>query len=353
MRPLLPIEIESHTIELPRRIMIGYDTLKELGRFILELIDARRVTIITGNNIIKRLGSKCEDALDSEDLVYKWLIASDTSNTTVQYLTSRIDTTDLIIGFGGGKSVDVAKYIAYNLNKPFISVPTSASHDGIASPFASIRGSNKPYSITTRMPIGVLADIKIIRSSPKRLLASGCGDLLAKITAIKDWELGRDEKNEYFGTYSASLAHLSASIIMREAKRFNDKEFIRTLVEALISSGVAAGIAGSSRPCSGSEHLFSHALEFIAPNKGFHGERCGLGTIMMANLHGLDWEAIRDTLDSVDAPTNAYQIGLSKDEIVKALILARKIRPERYTILNKIKLNEEKALELAKRCNII
>ncbi|RMF30222.1 MAG: iron-containing alcohol dehydrogenase, partial [Candidatus Nitrosothermus koennekii] len=177
---------------------------------------------------------------------------------------------------------------------------------------------------------------------------------LAKITAVRDWQLARDENGEYFGSYSANLASLSASIIMEEAKDItNYKEFTRTVVEALISSGVAAGIAGSSRPCSGSEHLFSHALEYIAPNKGLHGERCGLGTIMMAKLHGLDWKKIIDTLKNIDAPTTAYEIGITRDEVVKALVIAKDIRPERYTILHKINMDEEKAFELAKSTGII
>ncbi len=342
----------DHLIELPRRVLIGYDILKHLGKFILELEDVKKVTIITGPNIIKRLGKVCEESLIDANIKYQWLVAFDATRDTVLSLEKQVDA-DLVIGFGGGKSVDVAKSIAYNLDKPFISVPTSASHDGIASPFASIRGSNKPYSITTRMPIGILADIKIISEAPRRLLASGCGDLLAKITAVKDWQLARDEKSEYFGSYSANLAALSATIIMDEVKNVaNYINYTRTIVEALISSGVAAGIAGSSRPCSGSEHLFSHALEYIA-NKGLHGERCGLGTIMMAKLHGLDYKQIIDTLKMINAPTTAYDIGVGKDEVVKALVIAKDIRPERYTILHKINMDEDKAFELAKSTRII
>ena len=82
---------------------------------------------------------------------------------------------------------------AFKLNKPLISVPTSASHDGISSPFVSIRGTDKPHSVKVNTPIGVLADTQLLSEAPMRLLASGCGDLVAKLTAVKDWELARDE----------------------------------------------------------------------------------------------------------------------------------------------------------------
>jgi glycerol-1-phosphate dehydrogenase [NAD(P)+] len=168
--------------------------------------------------------------------------------------------------------------------------------------------------------------------------------------------LARDEKGEYFGTYAANLAYMSARIILDESERLKRKSqfSIRTIVEALISAGVAACIAGSSRPCSGAEHLFSHAVEYVAdPSCGLHGERVGIGTIMMAKLHGLDWEKVAETLDNVGAPTKAKQIKLTEEQVVKALTTAQSLRPDRYTILSKIKLDKKSARALAKSVEVI
>ena len=145
--------------------------------------------------------------------------------------------------------------------------------------------------------------------------------------------------------YSANLALLSANMIMEDVDMISaiTEEGISVVVEALISSGVAAGIAGSSRPCSGSEHLFSHAMDIVAPGKGLHGEKCGMGTIMMAKLHGLDYGEIRKSLKIIGSPVKASEIGASSEEIVKALVLARSIRRERYTILEEAKLTEASA----------
>jgi glycerol-1-phosphate dehydrogenase [NAD(P)+] len=192
--------------------------------------------------------------------------------------------------------------------------------------------------------------------APSRLLAGGCGDLVAKITAVKDWELARDERGEYFGSYAANLACMSATIIIGESEKLNCKSHfsIRTIVEALISAGVAACIAGSSRPCSGAEHLFSHAVEYVAgSNIGLHGERVGMGTIMMAKLHGLNWDKIAETLENVGAPTKAKQIRLSEEHVVRALTAAQSLRPDRYTILSKVKLDKKSAFELAKSVGVI
>jgi glycerol-1-phosphate dehydrogenase [NAD(P)+] len=73
----------------------------------------------------------------------------------------------------------------------------------------------------------------------------------------------------------------------------------------------------------------------------------------MAKLHGLNWERIVKTLENVGAPTNAEQIKLNEDQIVKSLLTAQSLRPDRYTILSKLKLDKQSALELAKSVYVL
>ena len=346
-------------MELPRKILIGGGVVSEVGLLVRSLDEgAAKVLVITGAVVKAKAGGECDSSLEKASLKTYWHVVSDASMNTVARLQDKIADRlpDFVIGFGGGRSVDVAKMTAFKISRPFLSVPTSASHDGISSPFVSVRGTDKPHSIKASTPIGVIADTHLMSQAPSRLLAGGCGDLVAKITAVKDWELARDEKGEYFGSYAANLACMSAKIILDESERLKGKsQFgIRTIVEALISAGVAACIAGSSRPCSGAEHLFSHAVEYVAgPSYGLHGERVGLGTIMMAKLHGLDWEKIAETLENVGAPTTAKRIGLTEEHVVKALTTAQSLRPDRYTILSKVKLDKKSAHELAKSVKVI
>jgi len=142
---------------------------------------------------------------------------------------------------------------------------------------------------------------------------------------------------------------------MNKSKELLLNEYgVRTIIEALISAGVAAGIAGSSRPCSGSEHLFSHALEYITDGHcGLHGERVGLGTIIMSKLYGMDFEGIIDILENVKAPVKANQIKVTEKDVVQSLLIAQDLRPERYTILSKTKLDKKSAYELAKSAKVI
>lgn len=340
-------------MELPRLIVVGNKNLENIGKFLHSLNEPKKVSVVSGKHVKKIIQNKFQKSLLKAGIKSVWHNANNNDETSIGKIQNdvRKDKSDLIIGIGGGRSVDIAKMISFNLEKPFVSVPTAASHDGIASPFVSVRG-DKPHSIVATAPLGVFVDIDVIKKAPKKLLASGCGDLIAKITAVRDWEIGRDKTGEYFGRYSANLASMSAKILLEasEKKKVPD---IREIVEALISAGVASCIAGSSRPCSGAEHLFSHALDKIAPGIGLHGEKCGIGAIMMAKLQGQDWKKITKTLKNVGAPTTAKEIGLTQNMLTKALVIAQSLRPERYTILKEIHMTEKMALDLAKSTNVL
>ncbi|MCH7877064.1 MAG: NAD(P)-dependent glycerol-1-phosphate dehydrogenase [Thaumarchaeota archaeon] len=347
--------MQSHTMELPRLIEIGEKNIFDFGRFLNSLNKPKKVSLIAGINVQKVLRKKIEKSLKSKKIQFIWHTSKDNQIKSLNQIQKDVkkDNSDLIVGIGGGRSVDTAKMISFNLGKQFVSLPTAASHDGMASPFVSVK-SDIPHSIMASAPMGVFVDIDVIRKAPSRLLASGCGDLIANMIAVKDWQLGHKKKKEYYGRYAADLAMMSAKIVMENSSKFAKEGLdARIIVEGLISAGVASCIAGSSRPCSGSEHLFSHALDKIAPGIGLHGEKCGIGTIMMTKLHGQDWKKIIKTLKDVGAPTTAKQIGLKPDVIIKALTIAQGLRPERYTILNEVKMTEQRAMSLAKSTKVI
>ena len=345
----------SHTMELPRLIVVGEKNIGKIGDFLKSLNGAKKVSLISGSNVKKIVQKKIDESLASSNIKKSWYLSKINDAKSIKEIEKNVrkNKTNLLIGVGGGRSVDIAKMIAFNLGKPFVSIPTSASHDGIASPFVSVKGE-KPHSMVATAPLGVFVDVDVIKRAPKKLLASGCGDLIAKITAVRDWQLGNSKTGEYYGRYSAHLALMSAKILIENSSRFAKKgPDVREIVEALISAGVASCIAGSSRPCSGAEHLFSHAVDKLEPGVGLHGEKCGIGAIMIAKLQGQDWKNIVKTLKSVGAPTTAKEIGLKSNILAKALTIAQSLRPERYTILNQVNMTENKAIALAKSTKVI
>ena len=345
----------SHAMVLPRRISIGEDNMDKIGAFIHTLIGDQAVSLVSGPQVKRILGDTVEESLMRSGLHGIWHTPKGNDVKSIQKIEDEIKRTGsgIVVGIGGGRSVDIAKMPAMNLGIPCVSVPTAASHDGIASPFVSVR-DDIPHSVSVDAPLGVFVDVNVIKKAPTRLLASGCGDLVANIIAVRDWQLGHRKTGEYYGVYSANLAMMSANMIMENSKRFvQEGPDVRMIVESLISAGIASCIAGSSRPCSGAEHLFSHALDSITPGQGLHGEKCGIGSIMMARLHNMDWQKIASALQDMGAPTKAKQVGIAEDDIIEALVIAQSLRPGRYTILAEVNLDREAAYNLASETEVI
>lgn len=352
---------DRHEIVLPVKVVIGSDVLSGVVDVAEEIVGGgtgKRVGVITGPNTYEVAGKKIEEDLKRRGFeVFVWR-AQEASLTTAEELSKdgASRKIDLVLGVGGGKSIDLAKYVAYKTNVPMVSVPLAPSHDGIASPFASLKGTGRPTSIYVKTPYAIIADVDLIAKSPRRLVLAGFGDIVGKLVAVKDWLLAHKLRGEYYGEYAAQLALLSAKHVLRyhDLIGAGTKEGVRILVEALISSGVAMCIAGSSRPASGSEHLFSHALDVIAPNRALHGEKVALGTVIMLYIYGDPmWKKVKKVMEKIGLPTKASELGYTSEEVVEALTMAHKIRPERYTILGETGLSREAARRILETLGII
>jgi glycerol-1-phosphate dehydrogenase [NAD(P)+] len=339
-------------MSLPRIVVMEQDAIRDTGNVLKELKLDGDGLIVCGKHTCA-YGRQIEGILENEYPAEVMVVGSATMEE-VRRVANQAADKSFIIGVGGGKTIDIAKLASVTANLPFISVPTAASHDGIASMRASIRFSEGTQSIEAQSPLAIIADTRIIAQAPYRLLAAGCGDIVSNYTAVKDWDLARKLRGEEFSEYAAALSLMSTEIILNSATQIkpNLEDSVRLVVKALVSSSVAMSIAGSSRPASGSEHKFSHALDAMAPKPALHGEQCGVGTIMMAYLHGGDWQRIRQALQSIGAPVDARGLGVEDQCIIQALLHAKDIRPERYTILGE-GLTKKAAQELAKVTMVI
>jgi glycerol-1-phosphate dehydrogenase [NAD(P)+] len=357
---------KSKTMVFPREIIIGHNTTSQIADLCNRIGRGNSVLIVQDKKTKKLSGEEISKILKKANYIVKEkLVSSPTVGEVNKVITfAHKNEIDVMLGVGGGSVIDITKLSAFELNKPFISIPTSAAHDGIASPRASLKHSKGSVSKTAVSPLAILADTKIIKKAPLRMLASGCADAISNTSAVMDWELAYRLKGEEFSSHAAVLAKTAAQLLIDNAEdiRTNTEESAWIAVKAMIVSGVAMSVAGNTRPASGSEHMFSHMLDHLGPGimlkgkkykKPMHGEQCGVGAIMMVYLHGGDWKEIRNALEKIGAPTTSEQLGVSKKKIIETLVRAQEIRPERYTILGEKGLTEDAAKRVAKTTGVI
>lgn len=326
---------KSLWMQLPRDVVIGHDVYGQIPSVCADLKLGSSALLISGKGTMGFAGERVRSILAAHKMV-KTFMAETISPAIIKDAEIAAAGADFLVGVGGGRVIDTAKIVAFNLDLPFISVPTAASHDGIASARASVPVEGGHSSLEAQPPMAIVADTGVIASAPHRLLAAGCADVISNYTAILDWELAYRVKGEPMSEYALALSKMTAEILVKNASiiKPHQEQSARFVIKALVSSGVAMSIAGSSRPASGGEHKFSHALDRLAPGKALHGESCGIGTIMSMYLHGGDWKSIRSSLKIIGAPTTPADVGIDDAIAVEALLMAKTIRPERFTIFD-------------------
>ena len=341
-------------IKLPRNVVVGHDVLGELGEAVGELSLSGPALVVTSPTPDRLAGDRVRAQFENPQTVSIDEARFETIEEVVE--AARATDAGFLVGLGGGKPIDVAKTASDRLGVGFVSVPTAASHDGIVSGRSSIPEGDTRHSVAADPPLAVVADTELIAEAPWELTTAGCADIISNYTAVKDWRLAQRLKNVEYSEYAGALSEMTAEMLVDNADSIKKdlEESAWIVVKALVSSGVAMSIAGSSRPASGAEHLVSHQLDRIAPGRALHGHQVGVASIVTEYLHsGEDgqWRAIRDALASIDAPTAADELGVTDEEFLEALSTAHTIR-DRYTILGN-GISEDAAIEAGRVTGVI
>src|SRR6202041_3677072 len=257
---------------------------------------------------------------------------------------------EAVAGIGGGKIIDVTKFAAHMAGIPMVAVATNLAHDGIASPVSSLEHESGKGSYGVVPPVAVVVDLDRVRSGPPRMVRAGIGDVVNNLSAIADWELAAADRGEPVDGLAVSLARTAAQAVLHQPGTVADDGFLTVLAESLVLSGIAMTVAGSSRPGSGGDHEILHAIDQLFPGAGTHGELAGLGALFCTYLRGDErlFAVMSACLRRHELPRTPADLGLAPDEFTKAVLHAPATRPGRYTILERLDLDErEIAVQVA------
>jgi glycerol-1-phosphate dehydrogenase [NAD(P)+] len=222
-----------------------------------------------------------------------------------------------------------------------VSVATSLAHDGLASPVASLVDAGRKNSYGVQMPIAVVVDLDYVRRSDPGMRRSGIGDTISNLSAIADWQLAGAQRGEPVDGVAVTFARTAATSVLLRTDGIEEDDFLIALAEGLVLSGLAMATAGSSRPCSGSDHEILHAIDHLFPGTAHHGELAGAASLFTSFLRGDDGlaRAIDACLTRHGLPRTPADLGLTDEQFGQAVIHAPGTRPDRYTILEHLDLD--------------
>ena len=259
----------------------------------------------------------------------------------------------LVIGFGGGTVLDLAKFAAFVSKTRLLSLPTMLSNDSLASPVAVLGTEGRARkSFRCTIPDAIIVDVNVVKSAPERQLLAGIGDTLSKYTALYDWKLAGRKTGEPVDDFACMISNMAfESILYSGGEELKSSDFIRRLTDALVMGGLAMEIAGCSRPSSGSEHLFCHALEENHSDQVSvpHGIATAMGSYPACIFQGRDTEKIVKIIKQYGIPVKPSANGVTEEIFIKAWQEAAATRADRYTILNETDLSEGRLKDIYAR----
>ncbi len=338
-----------HSFRLPYHLIVDegiFFRINEVMEDVIPNISELKMILVTEENLKGIFGEILEEIASDFPNSELYLIKKadyDSAVALAKYIT--MNDINLVIGFGGGTVLDLAKFAAFVSKTTLVSLPTTLSNDSLASPVAVLGTeglARKTFKCT--IPDAILVDADVIMSAPERQLLSGIGDTISKYTALNDWKIAYMAGAEYVDDFAYMISKMAFnSICYNDMKELKSKDFIKRLTQALVMGGLAMEIAGSSRPSSGSEHLFCHALEenFSEYVNVPHGIAVAMGSYGACIFQQRNIGKITKILHDYNIPVKPSEWKITKEIFTKAWQQASATRADRYTILNEIDLSDE------------
>ena len=288
---------KSHSVPI-RKLIYAEDALERLPDVLGSFVDGRRVALVADRRTSPIAGRRARQILEEAGWSVHQIIVPDTrrggpvcDETTDDWLNSRLPPTDIALAVGSGVINDLTKWSAFDHNLPYAVVATAATMNGFTA--ANVAPSLKGVKslIRAEAPLAVFAVPSIIVEAPFELTSAGLGDVIAKPVSTTDWLLNHIFFGEYFCRYCSEIINGAEPYYFDRPQDIRTRQpaAIGALFHALLYSGIAMTIIGSSAPASGGEHLLSHTLDMMSGVDGvahdLHGRQVGLGTLFASALY--------------------------------------------------------------------
>ncbi len=310
------------TTLFPGRYIQGYNTLQRLGKEVARMGKKAYVicTPYAYKNLMTDIAPSLQKEVDPEIVSF----GGECSDEEIQKLRKNaiLKGADVIVGIGGGKTLDTAKAVAHELGFPVAVVPTLASSDAPCSALSVIYtedGEFKRYLILDKNPDLVLLDTKVVVDAPSRFLVAGMGDALATWFEAESCKqsCAANMSGDVGSVAAYALAELCYNTLLEyglEAKLSCDVHAATPAVEHVVEANTLLSGLGFESGGLASAHAIHNGLTVLeGTHQYYHGEKVAFGTLVSLILTDKDSSVINRVYsfcESIGLPTTLADIGL-------------------------------------------
>ncbi|KYC60977.1 MAG: glycerol dehydrogenase [Heyndrickxia faecalis] len=334
-------------ITSPSKFIQGPDELSRLSAYTERL--GKKAFIIADEFVTGLVGKTVEESYAGKETGYQMaLFGGECSKPEIERLCDacKSQKADVMVGIGGGKTLDTAKAVGYYNNIPVIVAPTIASTDAPTSALSVIYKENGEFEEYLMLPLNptfVIMDTKVIASAPARLLVSGMGDALA--TYFEARATKRANKTTMAGGHvteaAITLAKLCYDTQILEglkAKLAAEKHLVTEAVEKIIEANTYLSGIGFESGGLAAAHAIHNGLTVLEETHSmYHGEKVAFGTLAQLILEDAPKAEIEEVVSfclSVGLPVTLGDLGVKELNEEKLRKVAELSCAEGETIYN-------------------
>lgn len=331
-----------YALGFPRNYFQGSGVLNRIGELISPL--GETPLVLSDGVVYDIVGKRVEKSILDQEMRFEFVqFGGECCEPEIERIATicRASDVDMVVGIGGGKTLDTSKAVAVELELPMVMVPTIASNDASTSRVIPIYSETGEFIKPTFMPANpdtIIVDTHVIAQAPSRFLVAGMGDALAtKFEADQCEAKGVD--NFFHGLRcraALALADTCCDLIMKYgvlAKQAVEQKCVTTAVERIVEANVLLSGLGFESCGVAAAHMMEQGFSQLEETHAyFHGEKVAFGLLVQFVLENRDEPFFTNMLSlflELGLPMTLEDIGITELTDKKLdIILTCACRPE-------------------------